>query len=145
MPMIHVETVKAVQELLKDRGIEQRPDEPWGDYVARGLGISSAKAEKFLEALHRGCSVGEAQLVAGIRDRGALVKMARTVGRTLGKIRRQTVTGPVPGARRSPRLSGIGATEDQMSTSGQVPQRINARGTKVEDLAGVGAHDAQGG
>lgn len=144
MPMIHVETVKAVQELLKDRGIEQRQDEQLGDYVARGLGVSAGKAEAFLEALHRGCSVGEAQMVAGIRDRGALVTMARSVGRTLGKIRRQAVAPP-PVERPRPKLSGIGATEDQVNMTAQVPQRIDPRGSKVEDMVGVGEHDSQGG
>ena len=145
MPMIHAETVKAVQELLKDRGIEPRQDESWGDYVARGLGVSSAKAQAFLDALHRGCSVGEAQLVAGIRDRGALLKMARTVGRALGKLRRQAGSAPSPALKPGQKLSGIGATEDQMNMTAQVPQRIDRSGTKVEDLVGIGQHDSQGG
>lgn len=145
MPMIHAETVKAVQELLKDRGIEQRENETWGDYVARGLGVSAGKAEAFLEALHRGCSIGEAQMVAGIRDRGALVKMARTVGRAVGKIRRQAGGVSPVRAPRHRELSGIGATEDQVNMTAQVPQHINLQGTKVEDLAGVGEHDSKGG
>jgi uncharacterized protein (DUF302 family) len=37
------------------------------------------------------------------------------------------------------------ATEEQMNMRGTVPQRIDKRGTKVEDLAGTGKHDAQGG
>ena len=140
MPMIHAETVKAVQELLRDRGVEQRQDEPWGDYVARGLGISGAKAEAFLEALHRGCSVEEAQRIAGVRDRG-LVRLARTVGRTLGRISRRAPPRPAPRSRSS----AIGATEDQVNMSAQVPQRIDRHGTKVEEVAGVGAHDSKGG
>ena len=40
---------------------------------------------------------------------------------------------------------GLGATEDQMSVRGSIPQRIDCRGTKVEDLAGTGTYDAQGG
>jgi len=40
---------------------------------------------------------------------------------------------------------GLGATEDQMSVRGSIPQRIDCKGTKVEDLAGTGTHDAQGG
>jgi hypothetical protein len=43
------------------------------------------------------------------------------------------------------KLSGIGATEDQMSMVGTVPQRIDRLGTKVEDLAGSGGHDSKGG
>jgi len=43
------------------------------------------------------------------------------------------------------KLSGIGATEDQMNTRGTVPQRIDRLGTKVEDLAGCGGHDSKGG
>ena len=40
---------------------------------------------------------------------------------------------------------GLGATEEQMSTRGALPQRIDKHGTKVEELAGTGTHDAQGG
>jgi hypothetical protein len=43
------------------------------------------------------------------------------------------------------KLSGIGATEDQMDTRDTIPQRIDRKGTKVEDLAGTGQHDSPGG
>ena len=38
-----------------------------------------------------------------------------------------------------------GAMEGQVSQRGQIPQRIDQVGTKVEDLAGTGRHDAPGG
>jgi hypothetical protein len=41
--------------------------------------------------------------------------------------------------------SGIGATEDQMNMRGAVPQRIDSRGSKVEELAGTGELDSRGG
>lgn len=40
---------------------------------------------------------------------------------------------------------GLGAREDQMSVRGMVPQRIDCKGSKVEDMAGTGSHDAAGG
>ena len=43
------------------------------------------------------------------------------------------------------KLSGIGATEDQMDSRDTIPQRIDRKGTKVEDLAGTGQHDSPGG
>ena len=43
------------------------------------------------------------------------------------------------------KLSGIGATEDQIDMRGTVPQRIDKLGTKVEDEAGTGVHDSSGG
>jgi len=43
------------------------------------------------------------------------------------------------------KLSGIGATENQMNTQGTVPQRVDSHGTKVEDLAGTGEQDSPGG
>jgi hypothetical protein len=43
------------------------------------------------------------------------------------------------------KLSGIGATEDQMDIRGAIAQRIDKKGTKIEDLAGVGGHDSSGG
>jgi hypothetical protein len=43
------------------------------------------------------------------------------------------------------KLSGIGATEDQMNARATVPQRVDSHGTKVEDLAGTGEQDSPGG
>jgi hypothetical protein len=43
------------------------------------------------------------------------------------------------------KLSGIGATEEQMDSRDTIPQRIDRKGTKVEDLAGTGQHDSPGG
>jgi len=40
-------------------------------------------------------------------------------------------------------LSGIGATEQQVDAKDTVPQRIDKKGTKVEDLAGTGEHGFQ--
>lgn len=43
------------------------------------------------------------------------------------------------------KLSGIGATEDEIDMKDTVPQRIDKKGTKVEDVAGTGEHDSAGG
>jgi uncharacterized protein (DUF302 family) len=40
---------------------------------------------------------------------------------------------------------GLGATEEQMNVRGSIPQRIDCHGTKLEDMAGTGEHDSQGG
>jgi len=47
-----------------------------------------------------------------------------------------------PGAEAS-RMGG--ATEDQVNMRATVAQRIDYRGTKIEDEAGTGAHDSAGG
>ena len=47
--------------------------------------------------------------------------------------------------RQDRKLSGIGATEDQMDIRSAVAQRIDKKGTKIEDLAGTGEHDSSGG
>ncbi|MGE5644500.1 MAG: DUF302 domain-containing protein [Acidobacteriota bacterium] len=41
--------------------------------------------------------------------------------------------------------SGLGATEEQMNARAALPQRIDSRGTKLEELGGTGEHDARGG
>jgi hypothetical protein len=41
--------------------------------------------------------------------------------------------------------SALGATEDQMNMRGTVPQRIDSRGSKIEEMAGTGEHDSPGG
>ena len=43
------------------------------------------------------------------------------------------------------KLSRIGATEEQMDIRGAVAQRIDRKGTKIEDLAGTGEIDSSGG
>jgi uncharacterized protein (DUF302 family) len=40
---------------------------------------------------------------------------------------------------------GLGATEEQMNVRASIPQRIDCRGSKVEDMAGTGSHDSKGG
>ena len=41
--------------------------------------------------------------------------------------------------------ASVGATEDKVDMAGTVPQRTGNSGTKVEDIAGTGQHDSQGG
>ena len=43
------------------------------------------------------------------------------------------------------KLSGIGATEEQVDMRDTVPQRNDRLGTKIEDLAGTGDGDSPGG
>jgi len=38
-----------------------------------------------------------------------------------------------------------GATEEQVDMKDTVPQRIDRKGSKVEDAAGTGEHDSAGG
>ena len=88
--MITANVIRAVQDLLKERGIEQRPNERLGDYVARGLGISDGEAEAFLEAVHDGASIEEAERKAGIQvepaHRSLLTDIARAIGSALGRL-----------------------------------------------------------
>ncbi len=41
--------------------------------------------------------------------------------------------------------ASVGATEEQVDMRDTVPQRTGSRGPKVEDIAGTGEHDSQGG
>jgi hypothetical protein len=79
--MITAPVLNAVQQLLHERGIEKRPDERLADYVARGLRISHAQAERLLEALHENKTLEQAQAEAGIvpgtADAGLLTDLAR--------------------------------------------------------------------
>jgi hypothetical protein len=92
MTMINANTVRAIQELLLERGIEQKPGERIGDYVSRGLDISPAESEAFLEALREGCTVEEAQQRAGIAVQSGkhelLIDIARAIGAALGNMRK---------------------------------------------------------
>lgn len=60
----------------------------------------------------------------------------------------QDAAQPSADAAQSPASAhrgGLGATEEQMNMRGSIPQRIDCRGSKVEDMAGTGGHDSKGG
>ena len=52
---------------------------------------------------------------------------------------------PQETARVPRKLSTLGATEDQVNLRAMVPQRTDSKGTKLEDLAGTGEYEVQGG
>jgi hypothetical protein len=60
----------------------------------------------------------------------------------LDEVRRPMVLAARSGGHAE---SALGATEDQMNMRGTVPQRIDRRGTKVEEMAGTGEQDSPGG
>ena len=88
--MISAEVIKGVQQVLGEHGVQQHVDERFGDFVARGLGVSARQAEVFLEVLHDGGAVDDALLAAEV-DPGTvsselLSKVARAIGVALGRI-----------------------------------------------------------
>ena len=91
--MVSAEAIKGVNDLLRERGIKQKPNERVADYVARGLGITAQQADVLLQAMHSGVSVDEAVVLAGIdpasiADRDLLTRLARVVGSALGHLAR---------------------------------------------------------
>jgi hypothetical protein len=52
-----------------------------------------------------------------------------------------TLYAPAP----HPKTYGLGATEEQVDMRDTIPQRIDNKGTKIEDTAGTGTHDSSGG
>ncbi len=73
--------------------------------------------------------------------RPELEPLAETLEETLRLVMDEAAHQPhsYPAPREHP------ATEDQVNMRAALPQRIDCHGTKVEELAGTGAHDAQGG
>jgi Domain of unknown function (DUF4342) len=64
--------------------------------------------------------------------------------------RAQTAARPAASASAAAGHSPVtdasaGATETQMNMAGTLPQHLDKKGTKVEDAAGTGQHDSQGG
>jgi fructose-1-phosphate kinase PfkB-like protein len=89
--MVSAEAIKGVNDLLLERGIEQKPDERIADFVARGLGITAQQADVLLQAMHSGVPVDEAVVLAGIdpaaiADRDLLTRLARVVGAAIGHL-----------------------------------------------------------
>jgi len=79
-------------------------------------------------------------------DRRDLEGLAGAVETLLNEIL-DDVAGPAALALASGagQMPALGATEDQVNMRGALPQRIDSRGSKLEELAGTGEHDSQGG
>jgi hypothetical protein len=90
--MISANVIKGVHELLDQRGIRPRPDETFGETVARALDISARQSEILLERLHDGASVDEAAAAAEIDlaqvPNDLLVRLATAIGTALGRVNR---------------------------------------------------------
>lgn len=83
-----------------------------------------------------------------VLDRSDLTLLAMPLEKVLRKIMQEAAAPrdvPAHAAAGGVHREGLGATEEQMSRRGAIPQRIDSRGTKVEELGGTGEHDAQGG
>jgi hypothetical protein len=52
-----------------------------------------------------------------------------------------------PGSTRATSSTdpSVGATENKVDMKNTVPQHVDRKGTKIEDIAGTGEHDSQGG
>jgi len=155
--------VTDISQLLRDRSLQ-----PPCETVVFGI-LQPDLYEKLLEADARfaaflPCRVvvctrmGETSLLAS-----SPLDFCRTLGRQdledlalvaegflreiLEETARPTVLAAGAGntAETSAAPMSMGATEDQVNMRGALPQRIDNRGSKVEELAGTGEHDSQGG
>ena len=81
-----------------------------------------------------------------ILGRGDLEELAAPLGELLREILEEAARpAPVACARAAAGGFGPGATEGMVNARASIPQPIDCKGTKVEELAGTGQHDAQGG
>jgi len=71
--------------------------------------------------------------------------LAASLEDILRLVMEETAHGRPREAEASGVLGDHRATEDQINMRAALPQRIDCHGTKVEELAGTGVHDSQGG
>ena len=84
--------------------------------------------------------------ICGLLDRADLEELAAPLESFLRMIMEEAVQPAAEGLAQSAAGGfGPGATEGMVNARASIPQRIDCRGTKVEELAGTGEHDAQGG
>jgi hypothetical protein len=83
----------------------------------------------------------------GILGRADLQALAAPLDGVLRGILEDAAKPLTIAARKRPGVetSRWGATEDQVNMQLTLPQRIDYRGTKIEDEAGTGTHDSAGG
>ncbi|MGC9951441.1 MAG: DUF302 domain-containing protein [Bryobacteraceae bacterium] len=83
----------------------------------------------------------------GILDRPDLETLAAPLDAVLRGILEDAAKPLTVSAKMRPGVetSRWGATEDQVNMQLTLPQRVDYRGTKIEDEAGTGTHDSSGG
>jgi hypothetical protein len=60
-------------------------------------------------------------------------------------VERSTPPGTPPTGHAPATDSSVGATEDEIDMKDTLGQRVDKKGTKLEDLGGTGEHDSKGG
>lgn len=106
-------------------------------------------------------SMTDAELLATAENRQSFIPIAQNAMDE--ELQRRQLTGPADsrvqtspppapsaGPGKPPVVAtangaSVGATEDQVSMVGTVPERVNKHGDKIEDMAGTGEHDSLGG
>ena len=78
-------------------------------------------------------------------DRPDLAELAGRMEAAIAEIIEEAGRPLAVHAPHASRHLSVGATEEQVYARGMIPQRIDCRGTKVEELAGTGEHDSSGG
>jgi len=122
------------------------------DLYARLL-ASEARFAAFLPVRIAACrEAGVVKLVAAspvdfcrCLERQDLEDLAGNVETVLREILDEAARPAPVAAAAGAGLPGVGATEDQVNMRGALPQRIDNRGSKLEELAGTGQHDSSGG
>jgi len=84
--------------------------------------------------------------ICGLLGRGDLEAVAAPLESFLREIMEEAARPAAAGqAKAAARDGGPGATEGMVNARAAIPQRVDCRGTKVEEIGGTGKHDAQGG
>ncbi len=84
--------------------------------------------------------------MCALLDRPDLEPLAAPLNQFLEEILLETaLSSTASQAKGAARETGLGATEAMVNARASIPQRLDCKGTKVEELAGTGQHDAQGG
>jgi len=86
-------------------------------------------------------SVIAAPILAAVGAIAAAISDFKVVVERVNPVATAATHGAAPGAQGS----SMGATEDQVDMKNTVGQRIDKKGTKLEDLAGTGKQDSPGG
>lgn len=99
----------------------------------------------FLPIRIAACAKGDGAILETITPREYCRLLHRPELEPLAASLEDTLRLVMEEAAHRPHSGDHRATEEQINMRAALPQRIDCRGTKVEELAGTGVHDAQGG
>jgi uncharacterized protein (DUF302 family) len=148
-------SVTHLGQCLSDQALDPLVFTLWHSELYAALLAADARFAAILPCRIAACSGADGVTLAAVSprdccrlvDRADVDPLTEKLETVLCRIMKEAALplAAAAAARPGSSPSALGAVEDQVNMRAALPQRIDCRGSKVEELGGTGTHDSLGG